>query len=121
MLLHEYQGAIWTDLSSPPYYFITDELDGLLKRARSVGLLAWSIPSPTSSLTHTRMFAYLKAKPEDYYFHRMVASAHLIVFNTPLIRNQASPPRAAITCHPLLFTVVRFFTKFRPEHSLRKG
>lgn len=68
-------------------------------QAQTIGLVAWTIKEPTSSLTHPKMFQYFKTKPENFYFHRAVESSHLIVFNLDRIHHELMLPwvRCALT------------------------
>lgn len=56
--------------------------------AQKVGVLSWTIERPTSAMTHPKMFDYFHTQVRDYYFHRMVESRSLVVFNTQRVHNE---------------------------------
>ncbi|CAI9720526.1 Hypothetical predicted protein [Octopus vulgaris] len=95
-ILNRYGGVIWADSSE---HFITNKMNQSVTQAQTIGLVAWTIKEPTSSLTHPKMFQYFKTKPENYYFHRAVESSHLIVFNLDRIHHELMLPwvRCALT------------------------
>lgn len=74
----------WID---PHYRFLPDtirrhplQLHRLLAETRNIsGIRSWSIDAPTSALTHPRMFEYFHTTADNFYFHRMVRSNHLLI------------------------------------------
>lgn len=74
----------WID---PHYRFLPDtirrhplQLPRLLFETRNIsGIRSWSIEAPTSALTHPRMFEYFHTTADNFYFHRMVRSNHLLI------------------------------------------
>ena len=56
----------------------------------SQGVVAWSSGHPTSTLAHPKMFSYFKTNVENYYFHRMVDPAELLVCNTQKVLSKVS-------------------------------
>ncbi|KAK6177252.1 hypothetical protein SNE40_015387 [Patella caerulea] len=88
-LLNEFGAVIWADTSE---YFLTSKMNHSLVQALNVGLVAWTIKDPTSSLTHPKMFDYFKTKQDRYYFHRAVRSSHLIIYNTEKIHKDLMLP-----------------------------
>lgn len=74
----------WID---PHYRFLPDtirrhplQLPRLLSETRNIsGIRSWSIEAPTSALTHPRMFEYFHTTADNFYFHRMVRSNHLLI------------------------------------------
>lgn len=74
----------WID---PHYRFLPDtirrhplQLPKLLSETRNIsGIKSWSIEAPTSALTHSRMFEYFHTTADNFYFHRMVRSNHLLI------------------------------------------
>ena len=62
--------------------------------ANSTGIVAWTIDSrdPTSAYTHPKMFDYFMARQDDYLFHRMVSTDHLVIFNTPHVHERLMLP-----------------------------
>ena len=85
--LSEYGAVIWTDTQE---YFITSEMNETLKQAEETGIAAWPIAShePTSAFTHPKMFEYFHTKDEHFYFHEMVGSNHLVLYNKKIIHKQ---------------------------------
>ena len=85
--LNEYGAIIWTDSTE---YFITTDIDDILKTAEKVGLAAWTIESeePTSALTHPKMFTHFHTRQDAYLFHRMVGSEHLVIYNTARVHRE---------------------------------
>lgn len=75
---------IWLD---PHYRFLPNsitqspfKLNNLLLSTRNIsGIESWPIEQPTSSLTHPRMFDYFHTTMDNFYFHRMIRSNHLVI------------------------------------------
>lgn len=95
-MLNRYGSVIWTDNSE---HFITNKVNQSLTQAQNIGLVAWTVTDPTSSLTHPKMFQYFKTRQENYFFHRAVESSHLILFNSDKIHRELMLPwvRCALT------------------------
>lgn len=43
------------------------------------GILSWPIEQPTSALTHPRMFEYFHITADNFFFHRMIRTGHLLI------------------------------------------
>jgi len=61
----------------------------------SEGIIGWSSGHPTSSLTHPKMFSYFQTEAENYYFHRMIDPAQLLVCNTNYVHSKVMRPWVA--------------------------
>lgn len=87
--LTQYGAIIWAT-SDEESYFIQNDLKPLLEQANQTGFVAWTIESmdSTSALTHPKMFEYFETNQETFWFHRMVSTDHLIIFNTERVHNQ---------------------------------
>lgn len=80
---------LWAE---PPEVLLTGQIHHLIKRAQTVGLVAWTIKDPVSSLTYTKMFKHFKARAEDYYFQESAKTSQLIIYNTKKIHNELMLP-----------------------------
>lgn len=71
-------------------YFISKKIEPLLAQSKKTGFVAWTIESmdSTSALTHPKMFDYFDTSQQNYWFHRMVSTDHLIIYNTERTHNQ---------------------------------
>ena len=56
------------------------------------GLLSWTVEQPTSALTHPGMFPFFQTEKENFFFHRMVDPAALILFNTRPVHQRLMLP-----------------------------
>src|SRR5665811_2112251 len=54
----------------------------LAKTGGSDGIVGWPSGHPTSSLTHPKMFQFFQSEAENYYFHRMIDPAQLLLCKT---------------------------------------
>lgn len=74
----------WLD---PHYRFLPGTIEhhptllaDLLASTRNIsGIRSWSIEAPTSALTHPRTCEYFHSTADNFYFHRMVRSSHLVI------------------------------------------
>lgn len=83
-------GAIlWIDAV---YRLTTTNLDPAVVRAREHGVASWGIDQPTSALTHPRMFEFFHTQQQNFYFHRMVEPAHVVLFDSDRIRSELMLP-----------------------------
>lgn len=89
ILLQEYGSVFWSDTNE---YFISGGIERVLETAQRSGLAAWTIQPPTSAFTHPKMFGFFNKKPELYFFHRMVKTDHLVIYNTKKIRDKVMFP-----------------------------
>ncbi|XP_076320503.1 uncharacterized protein LOC143230582 isoform X2 [Tachypleus tridentatus] len=95
-VLNKVGAVLWLDVQ---YTFKKKIPCHLLKRAEKNGLVMWKVDHPTSSLTHQKMFDYFQVSQVYYYFHHMVESSHLILYNTETIHYRLMLPwvRCALT------------------------
>ncbi|XP_022236623.1 uncharacterized protein LOC106477282 [Limulus polyphemus] len=95
-VLNKVGAVLWLDIQ---YTFKKRLPSHLLKRAERDGLVMWKVDHPTSSLTHQKMFDYFRVSQVYYYFHRMVESSHLILYNTETVHYRLMLPwvRCALT------------------------
>ncbi|XP_074655490.1 uncharacterized protein LOC141909056 [Tubulanus polymorphus] len=91
-LLNLYGAVFWIDLNEKKEYFITGDIEKVLKQAEKVGITAWTVDEPTSALTHPKTFRFFKARREDYYFHRMVSTDRLLLYNLEQIHSHIMLP-----------------------------
>ena len=89
--MNQFTAIIWTDDEE---YLITSDIDKTLNQAQKAGIVAWVPESnePTSALTHPKMFEHFKTKASKYWFQRMVATNHLVIFNTKRIHKELMLP-----------------------------
>jgi hypothetical protein len=80
---------LWLDID---HRFVSKNLEPLIERAKSQGVLTWSADEPTTMLTHPKMFSFFRTEPQKFYFHRMVGAEHAIFFNTRLIHEKVMLP-----------------------------
>ncbi|XP_064642790.1 uncharacterized protein LOC135497054 [Lineus longissimus] len=90
--LNDFGGIIWVDTSKEAKYLITGDLKEILKKAQKVGLVGWTVDEPTSALSHPKMFSYFKTKQDHYYFHRMISTETLVLFNTKMLHYDVMEP-----------------------------
>ena len=92
-MLNQFGAIIWAT-SDHESYFVSSDLSGILNRANVTSFVAWTIESmdSTSALTHPKMFEYFETKQEDFYFHRMVSTDHLVIFNSQTIHYELMQP-----------------------------
>ncbi|KAL8585327.1 hypothetical protein ACOMHN_067017 [Nucella lapillus] len=88
-ILQLYGAVIWVDSVE---YFKTGVVLPTLDRARAEGIAAWTIEHPTSAITHAKMFLFFGTQPERYYFHRAVESSHLVIVDSPMVREKVMLP-----------------------------
>lgn len=88
-MLYTYGAVIWADSVE---YFKTGQIRETLERAKGTGLAAWTIEHPTSAITHSKMFHFFGTRQDRYYFHRAVESSHLIVVNSPRVKEKIMLP-----------------------------
>ena len=80
----QFYNLLWLD---PHYRFLPATvkrhpglLSRLLSETRNIsGIQSWPIEAPTSSLTHPRMCDIFWTTADNFYFHRMVRTNHLVV------------------------------------------
>lgn len=87
--LKENGAVIWLE---PPEQFTTSKLNKVLAQAQEVGIAAWTIQEPASTLIYPRMFKYFKTKQENYYFLKAAKSNQLIIYYTDKIRKDLMLP-----------------------------
>lgn len=88
-ILRDYGTVLWME---PPEVLLTGQIFHLIKRAQDVGLMAWTIKDPVSSLTYTKMLKHFKVRIEDYYFQESAKTSQLILFNTEKIHKELMLP-----------------------------
>lgn len=88
-VLSTYGAVIWADSAE---YFQSGNVTQLLGQARAVGLVAWTVEDPTSAITHPKMFDFFRTKQEMFYFHRAVETTHIVIYNSPSVREQIMLP-----------------------------
>jgi hypothetical protein len=60
--------------------------------AAGPAVYAWTLEQPTSALTHPGMFPFFQTEKQNFYFHRMVDPAGLILFNTRRVHDHLMLP-----------------------------
>ncbi|KAL5014065.1 hypothetical protein ScPMuIL_008335 [Solemya velum] len=88
-MLTEYDLILWSDSTDS---FITGQISQSVEQAIENGILAWTIPQPTSAITHPKMFEYFEMDKENYIFHRAVKASQLIIYNTDHIHKELMLP-----------------------------
>ncbi|XP_076086131.1 uncharacterized protein LOC143056850 [Mytilus galloprovincialis] len=88
-ILRDYGMVLWAE---PPEVLLTGQINHLIKKAQTLGLVAWTIKDPVSSLTYTKMLKHFKVKIEDYYFKESAKTSQLIVFDTEKIHKELMLP-----------------------------
>jgi hypothetical protein len=88
-----YRGGciLWLDIDSRLLPFEKETLGQFLTLAMqggSEGIIGWSTLHPTSTLTHPKMFSFFETEAENYYFHRMIDPAQLLVCNTNTVHSK---------------------------------
>ena len=53
---------------------------------------SWTVEQPTSALTHPGMFPFFQTDKQNFFFHRMVDPAALILFNTRRVHDRLMSP-----------------------------
>ena len=85
----EFGAVFWCE---PTVRFTSAEIYLLQSQAERVGVVAWPLTFPTSALTHYNMFSYFNTTHENYYFHKMVESDGIILYNTEAVHNKLMLP-----------------------------
>lgn len=88
-ILRDYGTVLWME---PPEVLLTGQIIHLIKHAQDVGLMAWTIKDPVSSLTYTKMLKHFKVRIDDYYFRESAKTSQLILFNTEKIHKELMLP-----------------------------
>ena len=83
--LQEFGAVFWAD---PETRFTSGYLDAVTSQALRVGVVSWPMTHATSAMTHYGVFEYFNASQSDYYFHRMVSSAQLLLYNTETVHKE---------------------------------
>ncbi|CAG2112497.1 unnamed protein product [Medioppia subpectinata] len=92
LVLSETGAAVWLDPNLYALPTAAAKARNVTARARREGLLSWTIEQPTSSLTHPKMFDYFRTHQNQYYFHRMVKPAHIVLYNTRRVHERLMLP-----------------------------
>jgi len=87
--LMEFGAVFWVEST---VRFTSAEIFSLQSQAERVGVVAWPLNMPTSALTHYHTFRYLNTSHEKYYFHRMMETDGIIVYNTEKIHKHLMLP-----------------------------
>lgn len=91
-VLNQAGAVLWID----PGYQLTSstktKLEKVTDAAKKEGLQCWTIDEPTTAMTHPRMFDYFHTSPENYYFHRMIESSIIVLYNIEKIHTQLMLP-----------------------------
>ena len=85
----EFGAVFWCDSLTR---FKTAEIFTTLNQAERVGVVAWPITYPTSTLTHYGTFRYFNTSNTYYYFHRMVEADALVLYNTKTVHENVMLP-----------------------------
>ncbi|XP_076451649.1 uncharacterized protein LOC143287502 [Babylonia areolata] len=88
-MLKKHGSVIWVDSTD---YFRTGDISSAVEQAEGVGLVGWTIEHPTSAISHPKMFHYFNTRQDRYYFHRAVESSHLVVVDSPVVREKIMLP-----------------------------
>lgn len=97
MMLDRGGCVLWLDIDRRLLPLSKDTLNGFLNLAMdgvsgSQGIVGFEIEAghPTSTLAHPKMFSYFQTDVENYYFHRMIDPAQLLVCNTQHVLTKVS-------------------------------
>ncbi|CAG0899227.1 unnamed protein product [Darwinula stevensoni] len=88
-VLNDVGAILWMDVD---YRLVTDHLEPFVKIAKKVGLVAWGNLLPTSAVTHPNMFHFFQTSQELFFFHHLVETSVLVLFNIQLIHSQLMLP-----------------------------
>ena len=86
--------VLWLDIDRRLVPNAKTRLNEFVKMALhggSHGIVGWSAGHPTSSLTHPKTFSYFQTGAENYYFHRMIDPAQLLICRTDFVHSRVRP------------------------------
>lgn len=93
-VLNEAGAVVWMDLNLVvwgPDSAVRFK-DAVAAASAGPSVYSWSVEQPTSALTHPGMFPFFQTEKENYFFHRMVDPACLILFNTRPVHQRLMLP-----------------------------
>ncbi|KAI1309378.1 hypothetical protein HDE_00028 [Halotydeus destructor] len=93
-VLNQAGAVIWLDPQLNVVNGASVKILPVIEDAQKVGIYSWCNENrtPTSAITHPKMFDYFKTEQSNYFFHQIVEPKNLVIFNTKKVHEELMLP-----------------------------